>query len=113
MLTETQINTGIHQEGRHRLTVHRVHVIPVFALGFASSIFLAVSFVLCVLSYVLFPALPIAHSALLLVLPGFELLTMRSFVLGLIESFGWGWYISLIFAPLYNYFALRFSRPPA
>ena len=40
-------------------------------------------------------------------LPGFELLSWRSFVLGLVESFAWGWYVALIFGPLYNFFALR------
>jgi hypothetical protein len=40
-------------------------------------------------------------------------LTWRSFLLGLIESFGWGWYVSLIFGPLYNYFVARFSHAAA
>ncbi len=45
-------------------------VIPVLALGLASSLFLAISFVLCVLGYLWFPSLPIAHGVLSLVLPG-------------------------------------------
>jgi hypothetical protein len=31
-------------------------------------------------------------------------------LLGLVESFAWGWYVSLIFGPLYNFFAIRFTR---
>jgi len=38
-------------------------------------------------------------------LPGFTWLTWPSFLLGLIESFAYGWYIALIFGPLFNLFA--------
>lgn len=92
------------------LPIHRAPTIPVLALGLASSLFLAISFVLCVLGYLLFPSLPVPHGLLSLVLPGFVLLTWRSFLLGLVESIGWGWYITLIFGPLYNYFVSRFSH---
>ena len=92
------------------LAGHRVPTIPVMVMGLATSLFLAVSFVLCVLGYVLFPSLPVPHGLLSLVLPGFQLLTARSFFLGLFETFAWGWYISVIFVPLFNYFSHRFSR---
>jgi len=81
--------------------------IPILALGMSLGLFLAISYVLCVLGYLLFPGLPIAHSALSIFLPGFELLTWPSFFLGLIESFGYGWYVALLFVPLYNFFATR------
>ena len=106
MLADSQIDAGF-RHGALAHPTHRVHVIPVLALGLASSLFLSISFVLCVLSYLLFPSLPVAHSALSLVLPGFELLTFRSFLLGLVESFGWGWYVALVFGPLYNFFTTR------
>lgn len=92
------------------LPIHRAATIPVLALGFASSLFLAISFVLCVMSYLLFPSLLIAHSALSVVLPGFQLLSFRSFCLGLVESFGYGWYFSVIFAPLFNFFSVRLNQ---
>lgn len=81
--------------------------IPVFALGMGLSLFLAVSYVLCVIGYLALPSLPIAHSALAIFLPGFTLLSWPSFFLGLAESFGYGWYIALVFGPLYNFFATR------
>lgn len=81
--------------------------LPVYAFGLALSLFLVISYVLCVLGYLLFPQLPVMHMALSIFLPGFELLTWPSFFLGLIESFGWGWYIALIFGPLYNFFVNR------
>jgi hypothetical protein len=106
------MNTSIRQPLRDHaigipLLVHPSKAIPVFALGMALSLFLATSYVLCVLSYLFLPSLPIAHSALSIVLPGFTLLSWSSFCLGLAESFGWGWYVALVFGPFYNFFAAR------
>lgn len=84
-----------------------LHTLPVIVFGISLSLFLAISFVLCVLGYLLFPGLPIAHEALSLFLPGFKLLSWPSFFLGLVESLAWGWYIALIFGPLYNFFVAR------
>lgn len=85
----------------------RPALIPVVTLGLALSLFLAGSYVLCVLGYLFLPGLPVQHSALAIFLPGFELLSWKSFFLGLGESFGWGWYIALVFGPLYNFLASR------
>jgi 2TM family of unknown function (DUF5676) len=81
--------------------------ISVRVLGMALSLFLVTSYVLCVLGYVLFPGLPINHAALGILLPGFELLSWRTFFLGLAESFAFGWYIALLFGTMYNFFATR------
>lgn len=81
--------------------------VPVFALGMSLSLFLAFSFTVCVIGYLLFPALSIAHAALAIFLPGFSLLSWGTFFLGLVESLFWGWYIALIFGPLFNFFAAR------
>lgn len=83
------------------------HLIPVVVFGISLSLFLAISYILCVVGYILFPGLPISHSSLAIFLPGFELLSWRTFFLGLVESFAWGWYVALIFGPLYNFFAAR------
>ena len=83
------------------------HFIPVTALGMGLSLFLALSYILCVLAYIFVPSVPIAHSALALFLPGFTLLTWTSFCLGLFESLAWGWYVALVFGPIYNFFAAR------
>jgi len=84
-----------------------IRTIPVLALGMALSLFLVISYVLCVIGYLVFPGLPVNHAALAIFLPGFELLSWPTFLLGLVESFAWGWYITLIFGPLYNFFATR------
>ena len=94
-----------HSNARH--PAHMLHSIPVGALGLALSLFFAISFVLCVLGYFLLPDLPIAHGALSIILPGFEFLSWPRFFLGFAQSLAWGWYIALLFGPLYNFFAAR------
>ena len=83
------------------------HLILVVSFGLSLSLFLAISYTLCILGYIFFPAIPISHSSLAIFLPGFELLSWKTFILGLIESLGWGWYFALIFGPLYNFFVSR------
>ena len=91
------------------LPAHRPATIPVLALGMGLSSFLVISYVLCVIGYLLFPGLPIDHAALAIFLPGFKLLSWSTFLLGLVESFGYGWYVALVFGPLYNFFVARWS----
>ncbi|MEO6081373.1 MAG: DUF5676 family membrane protein [Steroidobacteraceae bacterium] len=88
-------------------TVNSTRTIPVVAFGLGLSVFFAISFTLCVLGFLLFPALPIAHGVLSLLLPGFTLLSWPSYFLGLVESLVYGWYIALVFGPLYNFFVTR------
>jgi hypothetical protein len=71
--------------------------ISVVTLGLSLSVFFVISYLICELGYLLFPTLPIEHAALSIFLPGFELLSWRSYFLGLVESFVWGWYIALLF----------------
>ena len=84
-------------------------LVPMVALGMSLSLFFVISYLLCILLYLLFPQLVIEHAALKLFLPYFELLTWPSFFLGLVESFGYGWYAALIFVPIYNFFAARMA----
>lgn len=90
-------------------TANRVALLPVIPLGLSLAAFFVISYVLCVLFYLLFPQAVLNHAVLTLFLPGFKLLTWGSFFLGLIESFGYGWYVALIFGPLYNYAACRWG----
>lgn len=76
------------------------------AFGHATSLFFAISFALCVAFDLLFPA----HAMFRVwqeLLPGFEWISPTSFILGLVESYAYGWFVALIWAPLYNVFALR------
>lgn len=82
--------------------------LPVVALGMSLGIFLALTFVLCVGFDLLFPEHAMYETWLRL-LPGFTWLTWQSFLLGLVESFAYGWYVALVFAPLFNLFAKRWQ----
>ena len=62
----------------------------------------AVSFVLCVIWGLLTPESVHMHSFLEQVLPAFKWLSIGSFFLGLIESFLWGFYVGIVFVPIYN-----------
>jgi hypothetical protein len=93
-------------ESLHPRMSHHPRV-SVFVMGASLSLFLLISYVLCVLGYLFLPGLPIEHSALSIFLPGFKLLSWNTFCLGAVESFAWGWYVALIFCPLFNFFAAR------
>jgi hypothetical protein len=72
--------------------------------------FLAMSFTLCVVGGLVAPGLPIRHVALQTLLPGFVWISPGAFLLGLVESFLYGVYAGLVFVPLHNLFARRWSR---
>ena len=80
------------------------HRIPVAALGMSLGLFLLISYVLCVLLGLAVPDWGL-HRPWLEFLPGFTWLSWPSFLLGAVETFGFGWYAALVFAPLYNFFA--------
>jgi hypothetical protein len=73
------------------------------AFGHATSLFLTITFILCVSFDLVFPQHAM-YEAWRKLLPGFEWISWSSFGLGLAESYGYGWYFALIWVPLYNYF---------
>jgi len=77
-------------------------------VGHATSLFLAVSFLLCVGFCLLLPGYQM-HSAWAPMLPGFEWLTPIGFVFGLVGSYLYGWFIAIIWVPLYETFDRRFQ----
>ncbi|MBZ5525474.1 MAG: DUF5676 family membrane protein [Acidobacteriia bacterium] len=83
--------------------------ISLTAVGHATSLFFATTFVLCVGFDLLFPAHAM-YQAWQHLLPGFEWISWKSFCLGTVESYGYGWYVALIWVPLYNVFAARSNR---
>ena len=85
---------------------HRVSRIPVVTLGMSLGLFFALTFVLCVLFDLWFPSLAM-NSVWAPLLPGFTWVSWSSFFLGLAETFAYGWYIAVIVAPLYKFFAGR------
>ena len=86
------------------LSSKRATLIPVYALGMAMSLFFVISYAVCVLAYLLFPDMISGHAILPLLLPWFKFLSWGSFFLGLVETIVLGWFIAIVFGPLYNFF---------
>src|SRR5512145_2759434 len=95
--------TSTTQISRERRTVSRL---PLTSLGASLSAFLVISYVLCILLGLVWRDGGL-HQPWLQFLPGFTWLTWRSFLLGLVETFAYGWYVALVFVPLFNFFANR------
>jgi hypothetical protein len=106
MLDITQRTVGKSRDGALP-SVQDTSLINVFALGAALSLFFAITYALCIIFYLFFPEVASGHAILLLLLPGFKLLTWTSFLLGLVETFAYGWFVALVFAPIYNFFVVR------
>jgi hypothetical protein len=85
------------------------HSLSLAAFGHATSLFLAITFVLCVGFDLVFPHMAMYRSWQAL-LPGFTWISWSSFLLGLVESYGYGWYVALIWVPLYNVLSARAAR---
>ena len=76
-------------------------------LGHAVSLFLVISYLLCVAFGLIAPEHLHMHEAWAPWLPGFEWLTWTGFLIGLVETYAYGWFIAVLFVPLYRYFARR------
>ena len=84
--------------------------ISLFAFGNATSLFLLMSFIICVVFDLIFPEQAM-YTVWLKLLPGFTWISWRSFLLGAVESYAYGWYIALIWVPLYNSFGHKVTLP--
>jgi len=85
---------------------HHRQGISLLGVGHATSLTLAISFVLCVAFDLVLPDHAMYENWQKL-LPGFEWLSWKSFFLGLVEAYGYGWYFALIWVPIYNFVTLR------
>ncbi|MEQ9145620.1 MAG: DUF5676 family membrane protein [Parvibaculaceae bacterium] len=79
-------------------------IVPV---AHALSLFLVITYLLCVGFGLLAPERFHMHEAWAPLLPGFEWLTWPGFFFGLIGAYVYGWYIAVVFVPLYRAFARR------
>ncbi len=83
--------------------------ISLVAVGHATSLLLAITFALCVSFDVLFPEHAM-YTVWQKLLPGFTGINLSSFFIGLIEAYGYGWYVALIWVPIYNVFSARSQK---
>jgi len=81
----------------------RIAIVP---LGLTLSLFLMITYVVCVI-YGLLGFQQGIHQLLFQIIPGFTWITWPSFFIGLFWNFVWGWYIALVFAPLFNFFSAQ------
>ena len=81
----------------------RLAIVP---MGLSLGSFLVITYVLCVLFGILVSDRGM-HQLLAQLLAGFTWITWPSFFLGLLWSFVYGWYVAVVFAPLYNFFNAR------
>ena len=86
--------------------------ISLLGVGHASSLFLAITFIVCVGFDLMFPEHAM-YRAWQVLLPGFEWISWGSFFLGLVESYAYGWYFALIWVPLYNVFIAKTATQQA
>jgi hypothetical protein len=77
-------------------------MLRVKTVSIALGLTFAISFVVCVLWGLLLPEPLHMHQFLQFVLPGFTWISWGSAILGLIESFLFGVYFGLIYAPIHN-----------
>ena len=73
-------------------------------VGHATSLLLVITFLLCVGFDFLFPDMAMYPSWQRL-LPGFEWISWQSVVLGVAETYVYGWFFALVWTPLYNLFS--------
>ncbi len=83
-------------------TANTLRIAPV---GNSVSLFLLISYLLCIGFGLLAPEQISMHEAWAPLLPGFEWLTLSGFLIGLVESYLYGWYFAILFVPLYRWFA--------
>lgn len=83
--------------------------ISLYAVGQATGFLLAISFILCVAFDLVFPDQAM-FQAWQKLLPGFVWLSWKSFALGVIETYAYGWYFALIWVPLYNVFTAKSNK---
>lgn len=89
--------------------------LPYLRVMFATCMLFQVIYVLCVLLWLAFPDLK-GHALLPAIIPNFTLLTIASFIYGMIASGIYGWIVAIIFVFFYNVWpdlAALFAQRPA
>lgn len=83
--------------------------LSIIAVGHATSLTLAITFSICVVFDLLLPDMAM-YQVWIKLLPGFEWIMWGSYLLGLVESYGYGWYFALVWVLLYNVFVALQTR---
>jgi hypothetical protein len=84
-------------------TSPQLSIVPI---GMSLGIFFVVTYLLCIL-YGFAASAESMHQLISMLIPGFTWISWGSFFLGFVLSFAYGWYVAIVFAPLYNLFVAR------
>jgi hypothetical protein len=90
---------------------HTISALRIVPVGLTLSSFLLVTYIVCILFGLVVPEQFTMHEAWAPLLPGFEWLTPTGFIAGAIGAFAYGWYIAVIFVPLWRFFNRRGNTP--
>ena len=85
-------------------------MLNIIVVTWSLAIWVAFSFVLCVVYGMLTPSGVHMYAFLQQVLPGFESHSWRGFVVGLIQSFLIGAFAGLVYVPIYNFMYRKWVR---
>jgi hypothetical protein len=98
---------------QHTLTATSTETSPLKIPTLANSLggLFLISYLLCIGFGLLVPGEMRMWTAWAPLLPGFEWLTWRGFLIGAIESYAYGWYVAVVFVPLYRWFAGADRQP--
>jgi len=78
-------------------------------VSWALGLWVAFTFVVCILYGLIVPEPLRMHAFLEQVLPGFKWLTWWGFLIGFAESFLYGVYAGIVFVPIYNFLKQRWG----
>jgi hypothetical protein len=84
--------------------MNQIRQFPLVPLGLSISSFFIITYVLCIALALVVPDWRM-HQPWLQFFPGFEWLTVRGFIIGLVEAILYGWYVALVLGGLFNFFA--------
>lgn len=79
--------------------------LSIFSVGMSLAIFFVITYLLCILYGLAASAESMPLISILF--PGFIWISWGSFFLGFLLSFAYGWYVAIVFVPLYNFFVVE------
>ena len=84
--------------------------IKIMPVALSLSTLFSISYILCVIYGLLVPNGLQMYPVWAKLLPGFQWFTFGSFLLGLIETIIYGFYVAYIFIPVFNFFNVKLNR---
>ena len=90
--------------------IGRENMLNIKVVTWSLAIWTTFTFIFCVVFGLLTPSSMHMTAFLEQVLPGFEWLTWRGFLVGLIQSFLYGAYVGLVYVPIYNFLHRKWVR---